>query len=344
MRIGGQYVGIGLGDSSEEVGKIRDFGRRKFSYWKDLPDARNAQGLPLYDEAMAAAVAETQARYNTGFGQLATGKYIPGIVNYETKVVMGFIARPKRPDQRPMLFSVCGTGVPWWVGPDADTARAVEDKYRWQPIGYPATAVPMGKSIQAGKDELENQFNIHREQIIAYGAALLGYSQGAIVVSELFEEQIRPISGRLRWAYLHLTKACTWGNPSREKGKVWPDAGGPPASPHTRGVVDNRMIDTPDWWRNYAHKGDLYTDCPDDESGENRTAIWKLIRNGDAFRGPDSLLRQVLELTGTVRDAHQISETTGMVKAMMDALIFFGKQTRPHTNYSTAEAIAYLRS
>ena len=111
MRIGGQYVGIGLGDSSEEVGKIRDFGRRKFSYWKDLPDARNAQGLPLYDEAMAAAVAETQARYNTGFGQLATGKYVPGIVNYETKVVMGFIARPKRPDQRPMLFSVCGTGA-----------------------------------------------------------------------------------------------------------------------------------------------------------------------------------------------------------------------------------------
>ena len=31
-------------------------------------------------------------------------------------------------------------------------------------------------------------------------------------------------------------------------------------------------------------------------------------------------------------------------QAMLDALIFFGQQTRPHTNYSTSEAIAYLRT
>lgn len=340
MRIGGQFVGWGLGDSHEEIRALKAFMRKKFSY------ARNLADTTLYDESMVTAVADMQARYNTGYGQLATGKYTPGILNYETKVVMGFVARPPRParlDERPVLFTVCGTGVPWWVGPDADTARAVEYKYRWQPIGYPATAIPMGKSIQAGKDELENQFHIHREQVVAYGAALLGYSQGAIVVSELFEEQIRPIGGRLRWAYLHLTKACTWGNPSREKGKVWPDAGGPPASPHTQGVVENRMIDTPDWWRDYAHRGDLYTDSPADQSGENRTAIWKLIRDGDFTRGPDSLLRQVLEVTGAVRDGSRIVEITGMVKAMMDALVFFGKKTVPHTSYSTAEAIAYLK-
>jgi hypothetical protein len=33
-----------------------------------------------------------------------------------------------------------------------------------------------------------------------------------------------------------------------------------------------------------------------------------------------------------------------MIKAMMDALVFFGKGTGPHINYSAAEAIAYLRS
>ena len=32
-----------------------------------------------------------------------------------------------------------------------------------------------------------------------------------------------------------------------------------------------------------------------------------------------------------------------MFKAMLDAIVFFGKGTAPHTSYSIAEAIAYLR-
>jgi hypothetical protein len=311
--------------------------RRKFSYAKGLAD------IELYDQEMVAAVTEMQARYNSGFGKLSAGTYTPGILNYATKVAMGYVARPPRTDQRPMLFSVCGTGVPWWIGPDAETARAVEDRYRWQPIGYPAKAVPMGGSISEGKAELEKQFNIHRDQVTRRGAALLGYSQGAIIVTELFVEQIRPKSGRLHWAYPHITKACMWGNPSRERGQVWPDSGGPPSPLANGGVTGNLLTDTPGWWREYAHKGDLYTDCPPDESTENRTAIWQLIRNGDILTGPDSLLRQMLELGGISRDAGVISETIGMVKAMLDALVFFGKRTGPHVNYSPAEAIVYLR-
>lgn len=338
MKIGGQWVGWGLGDSHPEVRKLRAHMRRKFSYAKGLADT------DLYDQEMVAAVTEMQSRYRAA-NQLAVGKYTPGIINFATKVAMGFVPAPPKRDMRPVLFSVCGTGVPWWVGPDADTARAVESQYRWQPTGYPAQAIPMGPSISAGKAELEKQFDIHRQQVIACGAALLGYSQGAIVVSELFMEQIRPENGRLHWAYPHIKKACMWGNPCRQKGRVYPDAGGPPSPPDHQGVTPNLMTDTPSWWREYAHKNDLYTDVPsNDESGENRTAIWQLIRDGDIMRGPDSLLRQVLELGGIVRDADMISETTGMVKAMLDALIFFGKQTQPHVNYSTAEAIAYLRS
>jgi hypothetical protein len=337
MRIGGQYIGLGLGDSSEEIRRIKAYMRGKFSYAKNLADTT------LYDQAMVVAVTEMQTRYNAGFGQLATGKYTPGVINVETKVVMGFIPRPPKLDNRPMLFSVCGTGVPWWIGPDADTARAVEVQYRWQPIGYSAKAVPMGGSISEGKAELEKQINIHRDQVMRCGAALLGYSQGAIVASELFMEQIRPENGRLRWAYPKIIKACMWGNPCRQRGQVWPDSGGPPSPLANGGVTGNLMTDTPKWWIEFAHKGDLYSDCPPDESSENRTAIWQLIRNGDIMTGPDSLLRQVLELGGLSRDAGAVSETTGMVKAMLDALVFFGKKTGPHINYSPAEAIAYLR-
>ena len=338
MRIGGQWVGWGLGDSDPEIQRIKAYMRKKFSYAKALADTA------LYDQAMVAAVAEMQSRYNAGFGQLATGKYTPGIVNYATKVVMGYVPRPPKVDQRIMLFSVCGTGVPWFVGPGADTARAVESQYRWQPIGYSAKPVPMGPSIAEGKSELVNQINIHRDQVIRCGMALAGYSQGAIIVGETWEQEIKPVTGSLHWAYPHVKKAVCWGNPMREKGKVYPDAGGPPSPKDHKGVTGNLMVDTPSWWRNYAHAGDLYSDCPDDESTENRTAIWQIIRNGDFMKGPDSLLGQVMELLGVKRDADAISETTGMFKAMIDALMFFGKGTGPHVNYSTAEAVAFLRS
>lgn len=337
MRIGGAWVGWGLGDSDAELQRIKAHMRRKFSYARTLADT------PAYDQAMVAAVTDMQSRYNAA-GQLATGKYAPGIVNFATKVAMGYVPRPPRVDQRAVLFTACGTGVPWWVGPDADTARAVEDRYKWQPVGYSARAVPMGPSIAEGRAELVNQFNIHREQVVRCGAALAGYSQGAIIVGETWEQDIKPPTGVLHWAHPHVHRAVTWGNPMREKGKVWPDAGAAPSPRDHKGVTGDLMVDTPDWWRNYAHAKDLYSDVPDDQSGENRTAIWQIIRDGDFTKGPDSLLSQVMELFGIKRDADAISETTGMFKAMMDALVFFGRQTGPHVNYSVAEAIAYLRS
>lgn len=338
MRVGGAWVGWGIGDSHEEVRELKAFMRKKFSYAAALADT------PEYDAATAAVVTEMQSRY-TGSGKLPVGKYTPGILNYATKVAMGYVVRPAKVDQRPVLFTVCGTGVPWWVGPDADTAKAVEGQYRWQPIGYPAQPVPMGPSIRAGKEELVTQFGVHREQVQRCGAALAGYSQGAIVVAEVWEQEIKSPTGRLHWALPHVTKAVCWGNPSREKGHAWPDAGGPLSPPDHQGVTGTLMVDTPDWWRNYAHQGDLYTDCPDDQSGVDRTAIWHLIRDGDPLTGPSSLLRQVLKVLGvSPSDVGQTGEVIAMVKAMLDALVFFGKQTQPHCSYSIAEAISYLRS
>lgn len=335
MRIGGAYVGLGLGDVSEEIRRIKAHMRKKFSYAKTLADTS------IYDQQMVVAVTEMQARYAKS-SQI--GLHTPGIINAETKYAMGFLPRPPKADNRPILFTVCGTSVPWWVGPDADTARAVEYKYRWQPIGYPAKAVPMGPSISAGRDELYVQMSNWRDRIVNQGCALAGYSQGALIISETWEYEIKPANGRLHWAMPHIQKAVTWGNPMRERGKVWPDRGANPSPPEHGGVTATLMTDTPDWWRNYAHVSDLYCDVPNDESGENRTAIWQMIRDGNMISGPDSLLNQILELGGFVRDADQISEVTGMFKAMVDALTFFGQQTGPHLNYSTAEAIDYLKA
>lgn len=336
MRVAGAWVGLGLGDTSDEIRRLKAHLRRKFIYAAGLSDS------PLFDAATVTVVAEMQKRYAES-GRLRPGSYTPGIVNAETKIVCGFIARPMPPDRRGVLLTVCGTGVPWWVGPDADTARAVEGTWLWQPIGYPARAVPMGESIAAGRAELSAQILKHRDRILANGCALAGYSQGALVVSELWEFGIKPDDAPLHWVAGKVRKAVTWGNPMRERGSVSPDAGGAPSPPGNQGVTEKLMVNTPSWWRNYAHAGDLYTDCPPDESGENRTAIWKVIRDGDVLSGPDSLLRQVLELTGVTKDSSQISEATGAAKAMIDAVLFFGKQTGPHINYSVAEAIQYLK-
>ena len=331
MRISGAWVGLGLGDASPEVARLKDHLRRKFSY------ARGLSFSNLYDQPMVDVVTLMQSRYHAA-GQLAAEKYIPGVVNLETKYVCGFLPRPPQQDTRPLLFTVCGTGVPWWVGPDADTARAVEDVYRWQPIGYRAAPFPMAPSAKEGRAELVNQIERHRGQIERGGAAMIGYSQGAIVTSECWTLDINPPEGRLHWFKPHLRKAVTFGNPMREQGRVWADPGGAPAAPGSRGIADQLLVDTPAWWRDYAHRGDLYTDV-EGQSGEYKTAIYKVVMGARIMQGPDSLLAQILELTQA-----PVREVTAMFAAILDAGMFFAARTGPHLNYSPSAAINYLRA
>jgi hypothetical protein len=338
--IGGKWVGLGLGDVDVEVGRIRDFMKRKFrSYAGNLPDTRNAAGVALFDEPMAQATLTMQRAY------VNEGKLKPelanGYIGASTKVVMDYLAATTI-DIRPVLFTVCGTGVPWWVGPDADCARAVESQYLWQPIGYPAAAVPMGPSIAAAIAELINQFNIHRAQVERNGAVLAGYSQGGCAVSEVWENHIKPDNGVLHWAKPFIRKAVTWGNPDREVGKVYDDFSGVPvAPPNTGGVTGTLMKDTPDWWRNYAHKGDLYSagNTGNNAASQDKTAIWQIIRGTKVFSGPDSLLAQFLEIAQS-----PLSGAIGAFTAMFDAIGFFGSQTRDHTNYNIGPAIDYLKA
>lgn len=337
MRIGGQYVGLGLGDSSDEIQKIKAYMRPRYSYAKGLADT------PLYDEQMVTAVATMQSKYQAS-GELDSTKYTPGIINLETKYAMHYVKRPPGPDTRPLLLTVCGTGVPWWVGPDADTARAVSDKYFWQPVGYRAAPFPMASSIAEGRAEANFQLNRnepgfqHRKRVENYGLVLAGYSQGAIITSELWEYDIKPQNGIANWAKDHVLKAVAWGNPMREEGKAYPDPGAPIAKPGSHGITGNLMVDTPDWWRNYAHHGDLYTETQG-ESGEDETAIWQFIRGTKVFSGPDSLLAQFLELSQS-----PIAGATAAFMALIHAGMFFGSQTGPHVNYNVGPAIDYLRS
>lgn len=347
MYIGGKWVGYGLGDAAPEVGVFRAKLRKKFSYAKDLPETTalvNGVAVPLFDQAMSDVVTKAQTVY-VGQGRYAA---VNGLIDYKMQVALGWIipAPVDKIGSLPLLFTVCGTGVPWWIGPDADLARDIgydkvtnpNGKYRWQPIGYPAQAIPMGKSISEGKAKFFNQLEIHRAQIEKYGAAFVGYSQGAVIVSEVWEQ----MKLDQHWAVPFIKKAVTFGNPSRELGKVYPDfAPGQIVAPaNTSGVAypADRVHDTPAWWRDYAHKGDLYAAAEQGASGEDKTAIWRIIRGEKFFVGPDTLLEQVMEISKNPLLA------IGAFKAMLDALTFFGKQLTPHTSYNPWPARDYLIS
>lgn len=322
---------LGPGDASDEIRKIKAYMRRMYSSY-----AGHLADTELYDEDMTHTVYVMQGRLRDQ-GKLPPEK-VNGLIGASTKVAMGYL-KATTTDIRPVLFTVCGTGVPWWIGPDADTARAVENLYKWQPIGYPATPFPMGKSIKAGKVELLRQMDLHRSQVERNGFAFASYSQGAVVASEVWEFDIK---GGNHWAKNKLRKAVTWGNPSREKGHVWPDNSPEPvAGPNTSGVAapGDRLKDTPPQWRDYAHRGDLYTTGSDDTVGQDKTAIWRIIRGEKFFIGSDTLLEQFLEVA-----QQPLPGAISAFRAMWDAMTFFGKGTGPHINYNINPAIDYLRS
>jgi hypothetical protein len=328
MKIGSAWVGWGLGDESDEIAKFKAYMRGKFSYAKLLTDDG------IFDDATLTAVLDMQKRY-VAAGKLPSAS---GIIDWRTKVVSGFLKPAQPADTRPMLFTVCGTGVPWWIGPDADVARAVEGRWKWQPVGYPAAPFPMNPSVQAGRLELIRLFELHRNRIEKYGAGLIGFSQGAIVICETWLDDIFAENGRLRWAKGSILKAATFGSPMREAGKVWADAGAAPASITSHGIADRLMVNTPTWWRDYAHTGDLYAEVEGD-AGEFKTAIYKVIMGARIMQGPDSILAQVLELTQA-----PATEAIAAMQALLKAGMFFVRGTGPHLNYDTRPAIDHLLS
>ncbi|MGB0971743.1 MAG: peptidoglycan-binding domain-containing protein [Mycobacterium sp.] len=259
-----------------------------------------------------------------------TGQFVDGVVGDHDLAALGIAPPPSKP----VLFTVCGTGVPWWVGPDADLARAVEHKYRWQPVGYRAAPFPMATSVKEGRTELIRLINLPENQ---GDINFAGYSQGATIVSELWEYDIKPQSGRLHNRVNDVKRVACFGNPMREQGNAYQDPGGPVVNRESCGIADRLMVDTPKWWRNYAHRGDIYTDVTG-QAGEWMTSIYKVVMGTRIFTGPDSLVSQLLiELP-----ERPVVEVVAMFHAIIEAGMFFANGTGPHTNYSIEPAKDYL--
>lgn len=320
------YVGLGLGDSSEEIRRIKAFMRQKFSYASTLRDST------LYDAQMVNAVAEMQKRY-TAAGKLRAGRYSPGVINAETKYVMGFLVRPSKP--RPVLFTVEGHMSNMWVGPCAEVARILEAEgvCRWQPIGYNCTALPFDND--SGIRELRRLLADTSLLPTDCGWGLAIFSQGAIIGTEVFQALRQP-SDALHYRLATWRATLAFGSPYRQRDVVADWVPDPPRA-GTEGISDIRLTDTPAMWKEVARTGDLYSENEQGDSGEHKRAIYQAVQN--RWTGnPDTLLSQMVEIF-----QRPVPELLAMISAITSGILFVGNMS-PHGGYDLRPCLNFMRA
>lgn len=266
--------------------------------------------------------------------ELRTHQFIDGQVSDHDLAALG-VTSPNI--GLPVVLCGHGTGVNMWVGPPADIGRELEKRGRgqFQPLGdWPASAFPMWPSIMAGVASAEVQARRWANE--GRDLHLCGYSQGAAVMSLLWKYSFGD-GGALSDIRHRVKKAVMIGNPMRQQGVPLLGDGLKTARANTAGIMVDRLTDTPPWWREMAHAGDIYADCELDDEGEFKRAICKIVMGNQWWAGQDNILEQVTELF-----ARPLPEGIAAAKAIIDAGMFFGTGTRDHINYNIRPAVDYL--
>ncbi|AER47585.1 hypothetical protein DS6A_31 [Mycobacterium phage DS6A] len=331
------WIGWQQGMAGEPVAAAKRELRRKFSYAKHLDDS------DVFDLELLAVLIEYQQKKN------ATG-YTPrlredGVLDWATQVAIGTV-QTGPPPKAGTLFTVQGTGVDMWTGPPADTARAVEGDWEWQPIGnYPASPFPMWASIWQGIEELRFQIRRHATEKPGKAIALAGFSQGAVVVSWVYKWDIALPGGMLHDLLPQVAAGVTWGNPMAEKGKFHGNrfAGWP--VPAGMGINRDRLENTPALWLDFGHGRnspwgqDIYCDRPDNLAGQDMELICDLVMAQDLWR----FVTDFAVKAGNVMASPE-TELPAILDAVTQAGMFFiVNRTAPHLTYDVGPAIDYLR-
>lgn len=292
-------MGLQLGSNGLMTAAWQSVMLRRFSGY-----AKGLDGQPLrrdryfgYDEEAI------QREYQYRTGQQQTGRVADADLR-----ALGLL---------PTLMSIHGTGQPdpFGIGYPADIARRVWDLYWWQPIGnYPATAVPMDASANAGEAECALQTRLAPADV-----AYVDYSQGSICGGR--------VRNRIRRGEFKKTivAAVSFGNPMRPAnsyaGTVNP--GGHGLDPTLETASEPQCI-------NLAAKGDLYTTCPDGNVGEMERAIFNAVFR--RWTGKDSIPEQLLEMV-----TNPIPEVAAAGKAIWNGGLFAVRGTGPHVRYHIDE-------
>lgn len=332
------WIGWTVGMSGPTVKTAKEILKRKYKSY-----AGNLDDTEVFGTDLQMVLAEYQGRRNAEGWTPALR--LDGVLDYNTQDSLGMISHAAAP-KKVVVFTVQGAGVDMWTGPPADTARAILDLIEWQPIGnYPAAQFPMTPSVNDGIRELRVQIRKWATARPDIKMALVGYSEGSLVTGSVWKHDIEPEGGMLHDLKDRFVVGVTWGFPARELGKAngnvyagWP-------VPTGQGIVDDRLVGTPDYWYDFAHGAnsqwgrDLYTDTPADATGKDETAIWHIVASVDFF-SQGSLIPLLITALGKPESA-----ILPILTAVLQAGMFFVvKGLTPHTDYDITPAVNLLRS
>lgn len=329
MRIDGVYVGLGEGDSSDEIARIKAHLKRKYT-----PARITLDDGPLFTPALTAEVKREQAIFKEE-GKL--GDYIPGVINLAFKYACGYL---KKEVLLPLYFSAEGHMSDMWIGPVAHVGEVLraEGRALHFPTWYVNNTIPF--RTQTGVVEMARRVGqTVQDNGVKFPPgtpfALGGFSEGAMVVYEFYHQYLAP-GKPLNWRLKDLRAVLSCGSPHREKGVVAEWVPDPPA-PDRQGLSDVRMVETPDWWKEVARKGDLYTD--NESEGDRalfKTMCYKIIAKGQFSGGQAGFLARVIDLLSPTDDLIPVA------LAIFDGLRFVSNMS-PHGAYDMGPAIQFMR-
>lgn len=342
MRVGGQYVGLGVGiapdppDSSPEIATIKAWLKPRFT-----PARNTLDDGPVFTTALAAEIARIQA-VRVSEGRLRVGEFIPGVINLATKYAIGYL---KKEVLLPLYFSVEGHMSDMNVGPVAwvgDVLRA-EGRALHFPTFYRNNTIPF--KTQTGVVELARRvgstiiFDAGMPAPVKFPAGtpfmLGGFSEGSMAVFEFYHQYLAP-GKPLNWRLKDLRGVISAGSPHREKGVVVPWISDPPSADH-QGLSDVRTIGTPEWWIEIARKGDLYSDNQSDgDRALYKTMCYKLIAKGQFSGGAAGFLARVMDLLSPTDDLIPVA------MAVFDGMRFVANMG-PHGIYPMEHAVQFAR-
>lgn len=284
------------------------------------------------DELLAARAVKFAAALEPLCGTLRAGNAPSGTTPLPIEILPPQPTPPPAPAPqhggKPVLFTVNGFMGDMWQAMPADTARAVEDLYQWQPVGFNSGAFPLGTGRDDGVRELRRLITeVYPDRRFAFAS----YSLGAVVAADVFD-QLR--DGDLQHRLGDFIGGVSWGNPRREKGNY----AGRSFDPGGAGIAGpDNLKNTPQNYLSYANPGDIYTCCPNDDVGENMTMVYNMV-----------MLNWNGSLTGLMTEAAQLlgkplPEVIDIALAVVNGLRFVGQRQAPHTQYPIDHAVTFLR-
>jgi hypothetical protein len=232
----------------------------------------------------------------------------------------------------PVIFTVEGHMSNMWFGPTASVASQLqrEDICYWQPVGYDCLSLPFknASGVQSLFDLLSGtRLPDGTPFPTGTGWGIEGFSQGAMVVCEFMAKHVLPENGQLHWRLKDFKRGLCFGNPRREQDKVASWASNP-ANPGTRGIMDVEFVTTgtvlENKWRENAKHGDMFSENTIDKTGQDKTAIAKIVCE-NAWTGPAGVLLRLLQIIGNVP-----AEAIPAIKAAITAIMFLASNPNPH--------------